>query len=125
MTAQEILAMIEAVDPADTAKLDEIDRWVCRYVHGMSEGFNGTYEPEKHRYTSSRDALKAIRPKGYSVYIQKTTSCMCTMEYVTYGALDEDKIKPQKLVTARNLPTEELAELHAIIQAIAYERQQK
>jgi hypothetical protein len=72
VVAKEILEMIEAVDPGDSAKLNEIDARVKRY---LSNGvWNQTYYEKKLKdgrwfpepqYTRSRDALKAIRPEGW------------------------------------------------------------
>jgi hypothetical protein len=134
--ARNILAMITTVDPTDTARLDEIDAHVLAYrdrlpaadvvcidgrwglrAHGV-----GVIEPR--RYTRSRSALKAIRPNGYVVQIEHhrftdgtdlgyeaaiegNTHCFGT--FPDYGPFQ----------------TEELAELHAIIQAIEHERSLK
>lgn len=140
MEAQIILDMIEAVDPADTAKLDEIDSRADAYVRrltfvaheassfgGLSYKYKCDDPPPKTqygcawavavpRYTRSRDALKAIRPEGWWFDIENygDTEAMCTATMKNRNldiVLDSDE-----------LPTEELAELHAIIQAIAYER---
>ncbi len=141
--AKKILQMIEgfSITPAMCAfeigeRLREIDQFVAAYVENRELKFNDDYtayrgtvswvdsgeEPDGMlwvslpEYTRSRDALKAIRPEGWSVFTHTTsTGSMATME----------RLSPQKLVTMRNLPAEELAELHAIIQAIEYERTKK
>jgi hypothetical protein len=125
MTESEtILKMIETADPADTMKLDEIDARVwCRL---SDKRYHGTMPMWKHAntivcedgtfegpyYSRSRDALKAIRPEGFGFDIEVSLighRCSATM--------------PDTLNRfVANLPTEELAELHAIIQAIEYER---
>lgn len=132
MTAQEILKLIEEVDPADSAKMDEIDARVwCfikseklvsfrRYIDAnfpdlvpLDLFVNGTVCP---LYTRSRNSLKEIRPKGLTMFYVGTISSaghwIASMENINKGF----DIRP------RSLPTEELAELHAIIQSIEYER---
>ena len=140
----ELLKMIETVDPSDTAKLDEIDARVHEYLgfqwHGDGVsvehklwaghwGFDSVKEPslcncetqkdfapEPKEYTRSRDALKAIRPDGFIFYI-------CPAKTVTNKWVFTCNVIPDDcLFDCKYLPTEELAELHAIIQAIAYER---
>lgn len=135
--AQHILAMIESVSPNDTAKLDEIDARVWAYltlpIDGLTVSFNGgsvyyryaawpkdAYTVLHHsfqhdKYTRIRDALKAIRPEG--------------CEFAAAPVFGSGYVC--NLFTSENdgfssgvLPTEELAELHAIIQAIAYTRAQ-
>lgn len=134
--AQEILGMIEGVDPNDKIKLEEIDAMVFCYVHHGTLGrinrqhWNGfefipvSGKPfikgfeQKTAYTRSRDAIKSIRPEGWSF------SCG--------WAADENKVlfcsswnnKPRHIVLEahKGLPTEELAELHAVIQAIEHDR---
>lgn len=128
-----ILKLIEEVDPADTARLDDIDEKVRFFIDGFkrphpeiigeSAYIIHTYGWDE--YTRSRDALKAIRPKGWEIQIQsfgKKSDCWSC--YITK--------KTDTFTTEKHLQshldahqTEELAELHAIIQAIAYERSQK
>lgn len=139
---KQILTMIEQVDPNNPQQLDEIDARVWCFInektylrHTSSEGYdcygkkNQTgifieehtetdlsrrYVPYSHceQYTRSRDAIKSIRPDGW--YIQITTQ-----QDGAYCVIWEN-IKSAYLTTPI-LPTEELAELHAIIQAIAYD----
>lgn len=136
---KEILKMIETVDPNDTAKMDEIDARVWCYLHqhtyiGMDEG-SGFSIKYRHKdgyetasilfgiikYTRSRDALKAIRPEGRFFEITKYPSAASFASDGFHARWYVDgRLQPQP-----ELPTEELAELHAIIQAIAYERAQK
>lgn len=123
-----ILKMIEEVDPKDTAKLDEIDGRVFCYIKELDPlmkmpsvwPYPMWKDPTAQRvdYTRSRDALKAIRPEGWFYNIGHNESnsgglFACSMYSHTNSPL---KNSP-------DLPTEELAELHAIIQAIAYERE--
>ena len=132
--AQKILDMIEAYHPdAEVSKeyLDEIDARVWCYLNGYifakqvydkvysicqktqceTEVLNGVCTL---RYTRSRDALKSIRPEGWDIHIGVGWANKgCTTNYTKIDA---------PLFTSGDLPTEELAELHAIIQAIEYER---
>lgn len=138
--AQTILKMIEAVDPADTATLDEIDARVwclCNearfkrmlstpenYKHGYFSYYQGSLWGSKAiyppmYYTRSRDALKSIRPEGWSISIENDGTCDC---FMTHRSGPHHQVSAP---TDRLLPTEELAELHAIIQAIDYDRSQK
>ena len=122
-----ILKLIEDVDPEDRDALDEIDarvdcfRMKCRFISFTSEmEFPCEYSFQGHvarmqssRYTRSRDDLKAIRPEGWAICVttykhKAIANCLINME--------------GKLLQANRLPTEELAELHAIIQAIQWER---
>ena len=146
--AETILKMIENADPEDTAKLDEIDARVHEYLgyywHGggssaedkiyaghwadYPDGKRGKglcecesdeyFAPEPPEYTRSRDALKAIRPKdcwletGTDIKDDDTYSYRCRL---WHWSESRQRREPA-------LPTEELAELHAIIQAIEFER---
>ena len=143
MTAQEILKLIEEVDPADTAKLDEIDaRVVCylnttydqRFVRLMNrcgmygDGFAFTYKYKNGEqgsashnicvhYTRSRDALKAIRPEGYYPFQYSFHPITADSFWFCIGGVgNRPKIYSEKCAT------EELAELHAIIQAVNHDR---
>lgn len=109
MSAETILKMIEIVDPADKAKLDEIDALVSFYI---DPAFG--YNPK--RYTRSRGALKAVRPEGWEWYMSQDSS----QKGVIFGCAS-DNIGTNQMQSPM-LPTEELAELHAIIQAIEYDR---
>ena len=137
MGAQEILKMIEEVDPADTAKLDEIDARAWAYLNLIGDftiTFSGCSVYYRHngwnkeartilhhsfehdQYTRSRDALKAIRPEGWNLEIEVwgKPQARCT---IWKRPFCDTGIR-----FSRWLPTEELAELHAIIQAIEHER---
>lgn len=117
--AQEILRLIETVDPADFAKLDEIDLQVHLYIDtkkptsagASAQGFFGPPE-----YTRSRDALKAIRPEGWYFGVRHAPLYLAEINF------DCKASSKQKHIYGPTLPTEELAELHAIIQAIEFER---
>ncbi|MCF0055497.1 hypothetical protein [Dyadobacter sp. CY356] len=146
--AEMILKMIETVDPADTAKLDEIDarvsaycrhhdkkipewveRWPLEFQARIGVGGNKwrVFVPKENgemviwwkpiKYTRSRDALKAIRPDGWIFDIN-------WMSGNAYCSVSKGKFSYDDFVSflAEDLLTEELAELHAVIQAIAHER---
>jgi hypothetical protein len=134
ISTQEILRMIEDVQPEDIAKLDEIDARVeCFLFSAKHEYVNhkddllmykhcttGKIEPffVRGKYTRSRDALQRIRLDGWKFEIGHSTDgldWMCEMEHLIQD----------KLIFSPHLPTEELAELHCIIQAIEYERGEK
>ena len=103
--AETILKMIEAVDPADTATMREIDERVFAFLNELDfilDNMSAT------KYTRSRDALCSIRPEGWYFAIFSTGVAR---------AWKSKNDQPLETIGA----TEELAELHAIIQAIAYE----
>ena len=144
---EEILKMIEEVDPSDTAKLNEIDARVWCFInqkkyYGQMQKASlvdrkcfayGNDAGPTHwcvvgeralnvwfadLYTRSRDALKAIRPEGYAVKVESSlfkNECFAWL-------LSEDM---NTVFRAINMPTEELAELSTILQAINYERTKK
>lgn len=139
--AQEILKLIENVAPEDENALDEIDARVCCYLKNKAcvsyKRVPSFYNEErgylvraftdslgimsidlKFSYTRSRDVLKKIRPKGWFFTISSWLDefeCMC-------GIPAEHDFPVLCRSSNPYLPTEELAELHAIIQAIEYER---
>lgn len=129
---KELLKLIETVSPDDTAKLDEIDARVgClitdteyqeqfKYPLCSFERRDGSFADSYvfPRYTRSRDALKAIRPEGWNIQHHQYDAG----KHHVFGLTDYSV--PKQCYSPR-LPTEELAELHAIIQAIAYERSQQ
>lgn len=136
MSAETILKMIEEVSPDDTAKMEEIDARVMAYLEGWEfKDYVRMYNDERMhgftldegeilftvQYTRSRDALKAIRPKGYA-QSWPTFYSTGVLEY-KYSFFGIGLGYVQAYVSPE-LPTEELAELHAIIQAIEYERNQ-
>lgn len=133
MTAKDILKLIEEVDPSDTAKLDEIDARVWCLIHGQKyggknpagdecfvngyDGLTPTKARKARKYTRSRDALKSIRPEGWDFRISVWPNELGKGRSYVWA----DKGKKQ---FRYSLPTEELVELHAILQAIGYERSQ-
>lgn len=150
--AKTILNMIETVDPNDTAKMDEIDARVWCFVSfwnkfssidkgrllyidtcgpHMRGSFKIKYIPQ---YTRSRDALKAIRPEGWAV--EYLNQCQrqdglpkpeCFYDWWECRLFKKPENYGTEMLVRRGIKivTEELAELHAIIQAIEYERTQK
>lgn len=138
MTAQEILKLIETVSPDDAAKLDEIDEEVYFYVeqpkneHQMRQGI--VWQPFPKKYTRSRDELKRIRPEGWEFQADIRFACDVKPSGVLYRfwAMLPDWLRWNPMdnrwihsIESPKLETEELAELHAIIQAIEYERGNK
>lgn len=119
--AQEILRLIETVDPSDTAKLDEIDARVAFFVQGFKWGDDHAVARfllnPYPKYTRDRNALKEIRPEdGYLKVERDNRNDLWFAEiWVDRG----------HIMQTHGLPKEELAELHAIIQAIEYERTTK
>lgn len=143
--AQKILEMIENVYTEDTDALDEIDARVWCFLNGITltkiirYSGNALFGKVKcwrtreygdiHRlfwskpietttfytYTRSRNSLKLTRPEGWSISIENDGDIDCFMTC---------KNPPYHQVSAPALPTEELAELHTIIQAIDYERRE-
>jgi len=127
-----ILKMIEEVSVDDTDKLDEIDIKVFRHCgQGCYPAIplpNSKFPP----YTRSRDALKKIRPEGWIIRLYQTpvynprkpnNANLYHFNMDKYFFLESEEEYNQINVRAMHLPTEELAELHAIIQAIAHERE--
>lgn len=141
--AKTILKMIETVDPSNTAKLDEIDARVWCYLRNYTYSYMEHYSAKgkavkkiryddngvfglftsNTKYTQSRDALKAIRPEGWfpiSYYSEPCGYALALEKLHTgdhYQGNDETRV--------HYCSTEELAELHAVIQAIECERGQK
>lgn len=131
-THKDILGLIEVVDPEDTDKLDEIDARVWCWLNNgefLRTKFFGTLvqyidltdgKTKGHsfhtQYTRSRDAIKGIRPGGCLFSIQVLEDGCAEVAYL-YPPNEDDIC-----LDSPKLPTEELAELHAIIQTIAHER---
>lgn len=146
--AQEILRLIAALGSTDMnaaevqPRLDEIDArvwcWLERatflevvYLPELSffkfahpEGPD-TLRLSDCRYTRSRDALKAIRPAGWWFYANDRLSAKGQEGFEQFCAIDTRlpfKQGIQEKIDGQYCPTEELAELHAIIQAVEYDR---
>lgn len=135
----ELLKMIESVSPNDTAKLDEIDArvwcWlnpneIAMYYHTAEAYLKGIDITRRggekglsirhKQYTRNRGALKAIRPEGSTFHVDATAPELGIEFVLSVGDKDFKgdiyKYHPYG---------EELAELHAIIQAIAHNRSQQ
>lgn len=134
--SKKILEMIENLSLDDEVALNEIDARVWVFLELSNEfeiTFSGAtvyyrhkswpsgartimHHPFQHpQYTRSRDALKSVRPDGWAFAIWSNVSCA---KWVCGISKDSDN-----LMTSVSLPSEELAELHAIIQAKQWERQ--
>jgi regulator of replication initiation timing len=132
MSAAEILQMIEEVSPDDTAKLDEIDARVIAYLHEWNadeviEDYRDTKTADNHywqnnykEYTRSRDALKTIRPEGWHVCGHYALATALGYAFTLFRHKDNSG---HSVTGVGMIKTEELAELHAIISAIAWERE--
>ena len=136
--SKDLLKLIETVSPDDAAMLDEIDARVWCWLHDAffikfrlepyEDYFAYVYavEPQADsiarkitRYTRSRDALKAIRPEGFEFPMDVLTNGSGFIFGYGCPAFNNGQFLAGY---SRPLPTEELAELHAIIQAIQWER---
>ena len=125
--SEEILKLIEAVDPSDTPKLDEIDCAVWFIItHGsLPETPIPVLRNFKEspwgldKYTRSRDALKSIRPEGWSFQGARQAD-----DGTFWAELRKGYQTSYEVAKVSKCKTEELAELHVIIQAIQWERNQ-
>lgn len=147
---QELLKMIESVDPNDGGALDEIDARVWCLVRpyifvtkSMEPYGENNFNELKNdnngkgyywcncfgnkkwppKYTRSRDALKSIRPDGWSFQMFGNSFSgepTKNNDLKYYAELSRDN--PYQSKTSPDLPTEELAELWCIVSAIQWER---
>lgn len=133
-----ILKMIEEVSPEDTAKMDEIDSRVWCYLHGYKFAackFDRIFVLDEYqceieklngvcflKYTRSRDALKEIRPNGFDYGVDRDD--LNPSIFVGFARQFDGKSWYGELFKGY-CANEELAELHAIIQTIAFERSKK
>lgn len=128
---KDLLKMIEAVEPSDTAMMDEIDFMVNAYAECLPSVCETLINSprreqlikryvgnEKRQYTRSRDALKKIRPEGWAWKVTDHFDC----QERAGGSASAFCHAKHPNINTPVLPTEELSELHAIIQAIAHER---
>lgn len=113
--------MIEAVKPDDEEKLNEIGSRVTCYLNYFAPIDDLVNPNSKWRIKAriDRNALKAIRPEGWGFSIRIMNDGRAWVEGYrhVYGVID--------LLTPIAMPNECLAELHAIIQAIEWERNNK
>lgn len=123
-----ILQMIEGVDHDDTDALDAIDAWVFFWLNPEERvyfesisinqyllGVRDQHYIKQHiPYTRNLDAIKSITPEGYEILlIQDDRGFRCQF----------DEVRGSYISGSGILPTEELARLHVVVKAIAYERE--
>ena len=121
--AKEILEMIGNVSPDRLHMLDKIDAYVHCYImnvpysdqilHSVKSAKYG-YAGIEANYVRSRNGLKGIRPEGWTFSVDATLP-EAGIEFVFHK-------KGFQPIVGKSLPTEELAELHAIIQVIEHDR---
>lgn len=99
------------------------------YRHGDNERYSYPIPVQDSKgwtyYTRSRDALKAIRPKDWQITLNHSgqgSSSECFQFSMTHWGARCVAKKYINWHWEYEAPTEELAELHAIIQAIECER---
>lgn len=144
MSANQILEMIESVDPSDRKAMDQIDldfwKWYADLpITNCYDDYEGacgfSFETDidyweldgysllpssqpHHRVSRSRDALKLVRPEGWCFDIEEED----VGKFICWPYCWE---KYSDLERTPYFPSEELAELHAIIQSIEFERGNK
>lgn len=132
--AKELLTMIEGVDCGDTSQLAEINaRAACCFYNKEYDSHNANDMCEHtiaffkvkdpvnefdclgtiQNYATSRDALKVARPEGWEIRIYNY--CTDSPPKAHCGIQ-----KGKRHFSGDSLPTEELAEFHAIVQAWIY-----
>jgi hypothetical protein len=141
-----ILRMIGEVDPKDEKALLDINARVWAFMN-LNDDFKIHFDKEgrayyrhnswasehqsilRHsfdmpKYTTSRDAIKSIRPDGWFTEVRIFT-LKDLDDWGFRSHIYQYKKTDGKIFSLESPPlvTEELAELHATIQAIAYERQ--
>ncbi|MBN8821126.1 MULTISPECIES: hypothetical protein [unclassified Spirosoma] len=106
--APALITLIESTDPNDSSALDTLDLHVSYFLgHSLPM-----------RYTRSRDVLKGIRPEGFLVKIENWPTHTSVL-----GCFVHETGQVTTFESGSG-PTEELSELHVIIQAIAHLRSQ-
>lgn len=103
-TAKLIIAKIESTHPSNTTELDKIDQQVAQFL-GVAPAL----------YTRSRDALKTIRPPKFWLKIENWPHGHTQV----FGCFILESGEVVAFESGCGT-TEELAELHAIIQGVAY-----
>lgn len=106
LDAPTLLSMLETIDPTDSTALDALDLHVSHFLA----------HPLPLCYSRSRDVLKSIRPEGFLVKIEIWPSGPSVM-----GCFIDENGYVTTFESGGG-PTEELCELHVIIQAVAYRR---
>lgn len=108
-----VWCFIEGVQYAGFLSINYLGKKAHHYKGGVKYGEHGiNYGCDQSNYTRSRDALKAIRKPEWTYAIDATAP-----EFL----IDFEFHHLEKVIRG-TAKTEELAELHAIIQAIEYER---
>lgn len=103
-SAQLIIAQIESTHPNDAAGLDKIDQQVAQFLGVASAP-----------YTRSRDALKTIRPYNFWLKIENWPHGHTQV----FGCFILESGEVVAFQSGCGT-TEELAELHTVVQGIAY-----
>lgn len=128
--AETILKLIETVSPDDTTKLDELNMRVAFFLENKPypewKGIEKCFDLDRRmvpNWCGSRDALKAIRPEGWHYECNKI--CDGTFWAALHQEVDAGPCGDAEGMSceAWYRKTEELAELHAIIQSLEWERQ--
>ena len=118
--------MIEEVDPKNGKQLFEIDKAVIVYLNPEdADWVRCSVRHEVTNYCTSRDALKAIRPERVSITVTSyppLEHAACTANF--WSDVNAGPFSEHWAFKSPELATEELAELHAIIQAIQHNRKQ-
>jgi hypothetical protein len=112
-TVKVIIDLIETLEPSNNAEMAIIDAQVWHYLYGDDVTPPAGQYPQ---YTRSRDVLKTIRPAEFLVKIENWEKFTAV-----YGCF----ILPDGTLAdfdSGQGTTEELAELHVILQGIAYSR---
>jgi len=127
--AKELLTMIETMDHRHEDSLDKLDLGFTLLLNNVprkgkvktvcnDEGRRVLFQLhgaiEQQLYSRSRDALKAARPEGWCFQMAEYNKPHNT-GFVCY-LWEEDTVRSSKGL----MPTEELAEFHAIVQAWIY-----
>jgi hypothetical protein len=140
--ARHILRLIETVDPNDTAILDEIDArfWCLRngyefhpykarvslFAWEKSGNRNLKHYETVPKYTRSLDACQAAMPEGWYLLLVNTDAgaTIDRIGFVWFACLK--RLKPEENDTqSPSLPTAPLAWLHAIVQAMIFEMENR
>jgi hypothetical protein len=142
METNELLNLIAGIDPTDSEFLEIINFkfhvWrlqipVIRneWLHFSPSDWGDFYIFNNHgeslaripaqqwNVAGSRDALKLHRPEGWDTYAYRNWSMKGS---IGVAHNNNPRCPVPDCSTYKALPTEELAELHVIIQAINYER---
>jgi hypothetical protein len=126
---KELLKLIEEVNVNDFRTLDFIDvKFDCLLENNEIEVVDGemtidgnfVFQEDFPQYTRSRDALKAIRPEGWAFTVSMNENGD-SLAQAFKGCNRNAPADVELRSPLENRLTEELAELHAIIQALIWE----